>query len=116
MKDSLGGSSALRTMLASVLERIVAPVPAQQISDHASAGTWVDTIDDYIERHLDRLNVPGAAIAIVEGDRIVHLRGFGRARPGGERSGRSGRGCNGLEWASTSSRRPAWTWPTRRKP
>ncbi len=41
-------------------------------------------IDVYIETQMKRLNIPGAALAIVEGDQIVHLRGFGRARPGGE--------------------------------
>lgn len=40
-------------------------------------------IDAYIERQMRRLNLPGAALAIVEGDRIVHTRGFGRAWPGG---------------------------------
>ena len=33
---------------------------------------------------MERLNIPGAALAIVEDDEIAHLRGFGRARPGGE--------------------------------
>ena len=33
---------------------------------------------------MKRLNIPGAALAIVEGDQIVHLCGFGQARPGGE--------------------------------
>jgi CubicO group peptidase (beta-lactamase class C family) len=41
-------------------------------------------IDSYIEQQMARLNIPGAALAIVEGDQIVHQRGFGRARPGGE--------------------------------
>jgi CubicO group peptidase (beta-lactamase class C family) len=41
-------------------------------------------IDTYIERERRRLNIPGISLAIVEDDRIVHLRGFGRARPGGE--------------------------------
>ncbi len=27
--------------------------------------------------------MPGAALAVVEDERIVHTRGFGRARPGG---------------------------------
>ncbi len=43
-----------------------------------------DDIDAYVQRQMDRLNLPGAALAIVEGDEIVHQRGFGRARPGGE--------------------------------
>lgn len=43
-----------------------------------------DAIDGYIEGQMRRLRIPGAALAIVEGERIVHLRGFGQARPGGE--------------------------------
>src|SRR5690349_10178035 len=43
----------------------------------------IDAIDRYIEQGLKRLNVPGAALAIVEGDQIVHQRGFGHAHPGG---------------------------------
>src|SRR5512135_3280297 len=41
-------------------------------------------IEAYIEKQMKRLNIPGAALVIVEGDQIVHLRGFGQARPGGE--------------------------------
>src|SRR5918994_960382 len=43
-----------------------------------------EAIDAYTERQLERLNVPGAALAIVEDDEIVHLRSFGEDRPGGE--------------------------------
>jgi len=43
-----------------------------------------DTIDAFLEREMRRLRIPGASLAIVEGEQIVHLRGFGRARPGGE--------------------------------
>jgi CubicO group peptidase (beta-lactamase class C family) len=43
-----------------------------------------EAIDAYIEREMRRLNIPGVSLAIVEGDQIVHLRGFGKARPGGE--------------------------------
>ncbi|HLG71883.1 MAG TPA: serine hydrolase domain-containing protein [Chloroflexota bacterium] len=42
-----------------------------------------DAIDAYVERQLSRPRVPGAALAIVEGDQVVHQRGFGQARPGG---------------------------------
>ncbi len=41
-------------------------------------------VDTYVEQQMRRLNIPGASLAIVEGDQIVHLRGFGRARPDGE--------------------------------
>jgi CubicO group peptidase (beta-lactamase class C family) len=48
------------------------------------AGTAVyDAIDAYVEQRMGRLQVPGAALAVVEGDRIAHLRGFGRAHPDG---------------------------------
>lgn len=40
-------------------------------------------LDIYLEEQMKRLNIPGAALAVVEGERIVHLHGFGRARPGG---------------------------------
>ena len=44
----------------------------------------VAAIDTHLERQLARLHVPGAALAMVDGDKIVHLRGFGEARPDGE--------------------------------
>jgi CubicO group peptidase (beta-lactamase class C family) len=50
----------------------------------ASSGTAYEAIDAYIEGQMRRLKIPGVSLAIVEGDRIVHRRGFGRARPGGE--------------------------------
>ena len=43
-----------------------------------------DAVDAYIEEQMRRLSIPGVSLAIVEGDRITHLRGFGHARPGGE--------------------------------
>lgn len=43
-----------------------------------------DAIDAYIERQRRRLNIPGMALAIVQGDKIAHLRGFGKARPHGQ--------------------------------
>ncbi|HNS52141.1 MAG TPA: serine hydrolase domain-containing protein [Anaerolineae bacterium] len=43
-----------------------------------------DAIDAYVEGQMRRLNMPGVALAIVEGDKIVHQRGYGRARPYGE--------------------------------
>jgi len=43
-----------------------------------------DAIDAYVEGEMRRLKIPGVSLAIVEGDKIVRLRGFGRARPDGE--------------------------------
>jgi CubicO group peptidase (beta-lactamase class C family) len=41
-------------------------------------------IDAYVETQMRRLHIPGAALAVIEGNQILHLRGFGQARPGGE--------------------------------
>ena len=53
-------------------------------SKPASSSTSFDAIDAYVEGQMHRLNIPGVSLAIVEGDKIVHLRGFGQARPDGE--------------------------------
>jgi CubicO group peptidase (beta-lactamase class C family) len=50
----------------------------------ASNGAEYEAIDAYVEEQMRRLNIPGGSLAIVEGDQIVHVRGFGKARPGGE--------------------------------
>jgi CubicO group peptidase (beta-lactamase class C family) len=49
-----------------------------------SEGTSYAALDAYIEGQMRRLHIPGASLAVIEGDRIVHQRGFGVARPGGE--------------------------------
>jgi CubicO group peptidase (beta-lactamase class C family) len=43
-----------------------------------------EAVDAYVEQQMRRLNIPGASLAIVEGNQIVHLRSFGRAHPNGE--------------------------------
>lgn len=50
----------------------------------ASNNDSYNAIDDYIEQQTHRWNIPGVSLAIVDGDKIVHLRGFGHARPGGD--------------------------------
>jgi CubicO group peptidase (beta-lactamase class C family) len=40
-------------------------------------------IDTYVEGQMRELRVPGLALAIVQGDQIVHLKGFGVAGPDG---------------------------------
>ncbi|HWQ84400.1 MAG TPA: serine hydrolase domain-containing protein [Anaerolineales bacterium] len=41
-------------------------------------------LDAYVESQMRRLNIPGISLAVVSGSRIVHQRGFGLARPGGQ--------------------------------
>jgi hypothetical protein len=57
---------------------------ASEAAQATRARTFYDAIDAYIEQQAHRLHIPGASLAIVEGDKIVHRRGFGRARPGGD--------------------------------
>jgi len=68
------------TALALALRRSARPASARP----AAKRTSYDAIDAYVLEQMHRLKMPGVSLAIVEGDRIVHLRGFGRARPGGE--------------------------------
>jgi CubicO group peptidase (beta-lactamase class C family) len=56
---------------------------AHSLPDKTSEAAPYEAIDRYIERQLECLKVPGAAVAIVEGEQIVHQRGFGQTRPGG---------------------------------
>ncbi len=49
-----------------------------------SGSSPYDVIDTFIQAQMHRLRVPGVSLVIVEGDQVVHRRGFGRARPGGE--------------------------------
>jgi CubicO group peptidase (beta-lactamase class C family) len=73
-------SLAVGAGLALTLRSIARPASANPISKSVSH----ETVDAYVERQRRRLNLPGVSLAIVEGDQIVHQRGFGRARPGGE--------------------------------
>ena len=80
MKKLLFGSLFAGGVLA--VTRLLFAKPAS--AKPASSGTSYDAIDAYVEEQMHRLHIPGASLAIVEGDQIVHLRGFGHARPGGE--------------------------------
>jgi CubicO group peptidase (beta-lactamase class C family) len=58
--------------------------PKSASAQPASNRSLYDAIDNYLEGQMRRLHIPGASLAIVEGDRIMHLRGFGKVRAGGE--------------------------------
>lgn len=63
---------------------VVSPVKANQGSYRLSPDSSYAEIDAYVEEQLEALNIPGASLAIVEGDQIVHLKGFGVSGPAGE--------------------------------
>ncbi|WP_400195185.1 serine hydrolase domain-containing protein [Lysinibacillus telephonicus] len=46
-------------------------------------GNSVDSskIDAFINREIERLNIPGASVAIVKGDQIEYLKGYGKSGP-----------------------------------
>ena len=73
---------SLAVCAAGVLIRRLFATPASA-KPPATAASY-EAIDAYVEGQMRRLRMPGVSLAIVEGDKIVHLRGFGRARPGGE--------------------------------
>ncbi len=49
-----------------------------------SGSSAYTALDAYIDDQMHRLGIPGASLAVLEGDQVVHQRGFGLARPGGE--------------------------------
>ncbi len=48
-----------------------------------SAAPDMAAIDSYVRSEMDAQRIPGLALGIVRGDRIVHLRGFGEADSSG---------------------------------
>jgi CubicO group peptidase (beta-lactamase class C family) len=79
-KTILLGSLALGAGVAMTRKLLAASAPAQDSLDRAT----LDAIDAYVEAQMRRLKMPGVSLAIVDGDEIVHLRGFGRADAGRE--------------------------------
>ena len=42
------------------------------------------TIDAYVTSQMQSMHIPGVALGIVHGDKIVHLQRFGVAKPAGQ--------------------------------
>ena len=80
LRACIFGSLAVGGVLALVFRAFPKRASAKPVAHSAS----YDAIDDYVEENRRRLKIPGVSLAIVEGEEIVHLRGFGRSRPGGE--------------------------------
>jgi CubicO group peptidase (beta-lactamase class C family) len=80
LKRLVLGSLVIGAGVALARKALAATAPANRARDASSH----DAVEAYVEQQMRRLRIPGAALAIVEGDQIVHLRGFGRARPNGE--------------------------------
>jgi CubicO group peptidase (beta-lactamase class C family) len=53
-------------------------------NSHSQAdGPNFDAIDAYVQNQIQEMRIPGAALGIVKGDKIVHLEGFGDADDSG---------------------------------
>jgi CubicO group peptidase (beta-lactamase class C family) len=86
LKRFILGSLFIGALLALIRRAFARPAPAKPVtrSSPYDAAAPYGAIDAYVEKQMRRLKIPGVSLAIVEGDEIVHLRGFGRSRPGGE--------------------------------
>ena len=80
IKKFLFSSLFVCTALALIRRAFAKPTSTKPIANSTS----YDAIDAYIEGQMRCLKIPGVSLAIVEGDQILHRRGFGKARPGGE--------------------------------
>jgi CubicO group peptidase (beta-lactamase class C family) len=74
------------TLLGIVLALVmlgIAQVPATAADEQGANIPDFDAIDRYVEEEMEEDRVPGLALAIVRGDEVVHLRGFGTTGPDG---------------------------------
>src|SRR5215469_8244765 len=62
-------------------------------------------VDDYLTTRMETAHTPGLLVAIVKGDQLVYLKGYGRADP-------SGRAVTPHPPSSSApSARPSRPWP-----
>lgn len=80
IKKILFRSLLVCTVLVLTLQLYAKPASAKPASNSAS----YEEIDAYVEEQLKALNIPGASLAIIEGDQIVHVKGFGVSGPDGK--------------------------------
>ena len=58
---------------------VATPVVSVQPAFAQVAPANLDKVDAYISAKMEELGIPGAALVIVQGDQIVHVKGFGAA-------------------------------------
>ena len=71
-----------RLVLLSLSVLLAAPTAAHAEVDPQAAD--FQTIDAYVSSQMEAMHIPGVALGIVQGDKIVHLQGFGVANPAGQ--------------------------------
>jgi CubicO group peptidase (beta-lactamase class C family) len=75
--------AVLAALLALLTLGAVRPPAAAAASTQGASTPDLAAIDRYVETERRAARLPGLALGIVHGDRIVHLRGFGQAGPSG---------------------------------
>ena len=58
------------------------PSPAKAAAAHASEAD-IGRIDAFVSEQVQRHGIPGVSLGLVEGDQVIHLRGFGKAGQSG---------------------------------
>ncbi len=77
-----GAALILVTLIALMAVPFLHPHPTAAAHPHAATPDFA-AIDRYIESEMQATRLPGLALGIVQGDKVVHLKGFGRADPSG---------------------------------
>src|SRR6266536_3910409 len=83
------GATALLALVLALLALGTTHAPVATAASAPSAGTTaagtpdLAAVDRYVAAERRATRLPGLALGIVQGDRIVHLRGFGQADPSG---------------------------------
>jgi CubicO group peptidase (beta-lactamase class C family) len=81
--------SRVRLVLLALTLAVALPLLAPSAGASAQAAAFAPmnerwaAIDAYVEQERQAARIPGVALGIVQGDRIVHLQGFGEADPSG---------------------------------
>src|SRR5215216_8142369 len=73
---------ALGVVLALLVVELTQALATGNSSSQAD-GQDFDAIDAYVHEQMQEMRIPGAALGIVKGDKIVHLEGFGDADDSG---------------------------------
>ena len=61
----------------------ISPVQGSATASSDKAEMNFKAIDEYITAQMRAARIPGVAVAIVKGDQIVYLKGYGQADPSG---------------------------------
>ena len=62
---------------------LLAPSVTRAEDDARGRPADFQAVDAYVAQQMEAMHIPGVALGIVQGDEVVHLRGFGVADPAG---------------------------------